>query len=1368
VLEPRAPPRPNRLESGETRRDEPPFAGIATSTLNPTEDHSTDAPVAPPADARARTSRLFRSPAFAYAASVVATAATVGVRFGIAPWAQNRVVPTLFLVPVILGSYLGGLGPGLLATFLGAACLNYLFIEPKHSFLISLPVDLAQWLLLIATGVLISLLCEALHRQRRRQATISTQLRRANERMAGHRGRLQSMFDIMTEGIVVIDSDHNLLAANNAFRSIFGPDIPEIHSSENPVPYEVQLPDGSPLPRNEWPSHRALRGDFVTNLELVIVRTDTGRRFAADCTTAPLRDSSGAIDCVVVSYHDVTERKAQLDEIGRLTRIYATLSQVNQTLVRCATREELFEDICRVAIEFGRFRAVAISWADGSGPPRTVAHRSLGEGLVMPGWETGCGVLAELMGTGGPSLCNLSTGDARSACCHSAQERAGIGSCAAFPLELRGKLCGALSLCSHEPDFFKGMELQLLKEVASDISFALDKLGREAERLESDRALSESESRFRRLFQSAPLPLAFVDGDQVITDRNDRFVKVLGYTREDMPTLAEWWIRAYPDPAYRARLALDWATRVRTAAAEGRDIEPQEFNVTCKDGGVRLLEISGLALPGGTLAMFNDVTERRKAERQLQEREEQLRLYVEHCPAAVAMFDLDMRYLVVSRRWIEEYGLGERPLVGRSHYELFPEIPQRWVETHRRCLAGAVEKCDEDPFVRADGTTLWIRWEVRPWHRTDGSIGGIIIFSQDITAKKQTDIALRLFRELIERSNDAIHVADPATGRFLDANQGACRALGYTREELLNLSVPDIAPGIGPEAFEATGAKLRKEGHATLNIVHRRKDGTTYPAEANLSMVSLDQEYILAIVRDVTERTQAEAALRERTAFFEAQAEATPDAILVVDLNGKALLTNHRFIEIAGLPGDGAASGPESQALSLMAKRMKDPAPFLERVSYLYSHPDEVGHGELELADGRIFDRYSAPVRDAKGRCYGRIWTFRDITESRRIESQFLRTQRLEAIGTLSSGIAHDLNNILAPMLMAAGMLRSESPDPHNAELLDMMESSAQRGAKIVQQLLAFSRGIDGTRISVQLKHLIKDMVAIARETFPRNITVTERIDPNLCTVSADSTQIHQVLMNLCVNARDAMPAGGTLALRAENTEVAPAQAEAYPGAKPGPHVLLTVSDTGHGIPPGIIDRIFDPFFTTKGVGKGTGLGLSTAIGIVKSHGGFIAVTSAPGEGAAFQVYLPAEGGQVGAPEKPAGAAPRRGAGELVLVVDDEEAIRMASAAILQRWNYRVVDAPNGKEGLARFIEHSREIRLAVVDQMMPVMGGQALIVALRELNPALKVIAVTGMEQGEQRAELMALGVSEILMKPYTPGQLLNALSSALFSAPS
>jgi two-component system cell cycle sensor histidine kinase/response regulator CckA len=426
--------------------------------------------------------------------------------------------------------------------------------------------------------------------------------------------------------------------------------------------------------------------------------------------------------------------------------------------------------------------------------------------------------------------------------------------------------------------------------------------------------------------------------------------------------------------------------------------------------------------------------------------------------------------------------------------------------------------------------------------------------------------------------------------------------------------------------------------------------------------------------------------------------------------------------------------------------------------TYRILRPD----GEIRWIRDRAF-----PVKGRSGKVERIVGVAADITGQKKLEEQFLHAQRMEAIGTLASGVAHDLNNILAPMLMVAGILKLRpNASARDLELLALVESSGQRGAGIIRQLLTFSRGLSGEKGPLQPKHLIHEMAKIMGETFPRNIAIAESTPADLWTVEADATQLHQVIMNLCVNARDAMPAGGNLTIEAANLTLGPNEAMALdPTARPGPYVRLQVRDTGTGIPPEIINRIFEPFFTTKGVGKGTGLGLSTVVGIVRGHAGYLKVSSEPGRGSTFAVYLPAANRKANPDLVDATKPQAGGQGELILVVDDEGSIREAMGSLLEHHGYRVVVATNGEEGMREFLQNQGTVRLVVTDIMMPAMDGVALIRSIRLLAPSLPIIATSGLDQSQHTEELAGLGVGKILAKPFAPIQLLKEIANALVS---
>jgi PAS domain S-box-containing protein len=943
--------------------------------------------------------------------------------------------------------------------------------------------------------------------------------------------------------------------------------------------------------------------------------------------------------------------------------------------------------------------------------------------------------------------------------------------------------------------------------------------------------------------------------------------------------------------------------------------------------------------------------ELRRTTAELVEREEQLRLYAEHSPAAVAMLDRDMRYLVVSRRWMEDYKLGERSIIGRSHYEVFPEIPERWREVHRRCLEGAIEACDEDPFVRADGRTEWLHWEIRPWRGADGAIGGVIIFTEDITARKAAEAAVReserQYRLLFASNPHPMWVYDLETLRFLAVNDAAISRYGYSRDEFLASTIKDIRPAEDvPRLMESlrTGTTVFQESGIWR---HRKKDGTVIDVEITSHMLDFDgrrAELVLAV--DVTQRRlaeqhlqhinrvyavlsdinqtivrekdpaamlnaacriaverggfrmawiglldesgsrvkpvsyagvvdgylddlvitvtgvhasdgptshairsarhfvcadietdpifapwrgralargyrsstafplmvegrpvgtfnlyasepgffndtelqlldelaadisfalevshqdekrrRAEEELRWRTAFFEAQVESALDGILVVDTDGKKIIQNKRFAEIWKIPAEVVDDPDDRRQLEFAKARTKDPEAFVSHVEELYSKPEQVSHDIIELVDGSVLERTSAPVRSRSGVLYGRIWVFRDITDRRRLESQLRQSQKMEAIGQLAGGVAHDFNNILAAIMMQADLASGAGDMPaETREMLDEIRAAAGRAANLTRQLLAFSRRqVMQTRV-VDLNEVVTNVTKMLQRILGEDIRLRFNLDARPLMTRADAGMLDQVLLNLVVNARDAMPDGGSLTISTGTIVLSEEQAAAIPDSRPGPHVLVGVTDSGNGIAPEHLSRIFEPFFTTKEAGKGTGLGLATVFGIVKQHGGALRVESDVGRGTTIEFMLPAiEPGVADETAAVASPAPRGGT-ETVLLVEDDPAVRMLTRMVLETKGYKVIEAESGPEALKAWDRAGGAVDLLFTDLVMPEgIGGHALAAELQALKPELKVIFTSGYSADIAGRELELKPGQNFLQKPSPPTALLEIVRQSL-----
>lgn len=401
-------------------------------------------------------------------------------------------------------------------------------------------------------------------------------------------------------------------------------------------------------------------------------------------------------------------------------------------------------------------------------------------------------------------------------------------------------------------------------------------------------------------------------------------------------------------------------------------------------------------------------------------------------------------------------------------------------------------------------------------------------------------------------------------------------------------------------------------------------------------------------------------------------------------------------------------------------------------------------------------------IRDPLGEPESVLAIETDVTEKNVLAARYLRAQRMESIGTLAGGIAHDLNNVLAPILMSIEILKESMPNQEAAPLLDTIQTSAKRGADLIKQVLGFARGVQGERIPVDPRHILADIVSMARESFPKNIAIELRASPGGWAVVGDATQLHQVFMNLCVNARDAMPNGGTIQISSENVALDETHASTSPDGRGGSFLLCRVADTGGGIPAAIQEKIFEPFFTTKPFGQGTGLGLSTTLAIVKSHGGFIQLRSEEGRGSEFGIYLPAAT-TAALPQSAKVSAPARGRGEVVLVVDDEASIRGVAKRILERFGYVVLLAANGAEASATYAREQARIAVVLTDITMPIMDGHALIQTLKLINPAVKIIASSGLASEAAVSRILGSGTQHFIRKPYTTEAMLAMLDQAL-----
>ncbi len=598
-------------------------------------------------------------------------------------------------------------------------------------------------------------------------------------------------------------------------------------------------------------------------------------------------------------------------------------------------------------------------------------------------------------------------------------------------------------------------------------------------------------------------------------------------------------------------------------------------------------------------------------------------------------------------------------------------------------------------------------------------------------------------------------------GRVVQSNSAFSALVGYDEAELLGRPISEL---IHPADRANNACSLREllDGTRDSVVITKRllhRSGAEIWGDVNIALVRNESGMPIMIVRMTEDCSERKRVQDERDRLF----NLSLDMLCVANFDGWFMQVNPSWTRILGWSSDELKSRPLIE----------------------FVHPDDRGK-TLDVRAGIIIP--GAPVREFENRYVckdGSVrwlsWNVhpivelrqifavaRDITERkqeederRRLEARIMRAQRMEGIGTLAGGIAHDLNNVLAPILLSVEMLKSESINETQRDILDTIDVSARRGAEMVRQVLSYARGVEGDRIPLSLASLMRDVQRLVRERFMSSVTLRSELPADLWSLHGDATQLQQVLLNLCLNARDAMADGGTLTISARNATLQQAELLDH-DSSPGDFVVVDVRDTGTGISPEHLEQIFDPFFTTKGIGEGSGLGLSTSHAIVRSHGGFIQVETALGVGTVFRLYLRATSAPL--PQLPVNVPVIAvGAHECVLVVDDEAPIRRVLQSTLERYGYRVLLANNGAEALEIFAARSAEIHVVVTDLMMPVMDGLAVIRAIRAQAPELRIIAVSGLATKERREEVLQQGASHFLAKPFTTDTLLSTVRTAL-----
>jgi PAS domain S-box-containing protein len=1141
-------------------------------------------------------------------------------------------------------------------------------------------------------------------------------------------------------------------------------------------------------------------------------------------SASPIRDAAGQIIGVVLVFRDETEARERRKLIARQGTLLGALRRVQEEFINSPEDSPPFDDILSVLLystssDYG-FIGEVLYTPEGKPYLRTQAMTDIA-------WDEATRRVFAERGPGGMEFSNLATlfgavvSSGQSVIANEPAEdprRGGLPSShpalTAFmgaPISVGGRVVGMVGVANRPRGYDDRVLLEIqpllatygslivarrnaLRRRAAEESLRELNADLEAEVQRRTAALLASEQRYSELVEHINDAIIRDDAEGRLVYANRRFLEWFGLEDRELHDIA---LEDYVAPEWRQIVRERHDRRVR-----GEQV-PDRFEHEGLGPSGRRLWLDVFVTPVmehgrivGTQSVIRDVTERKKVDEALRRSFAMFETLATLSPVGIFRADGAGECQFVNRQWCEIAGISQTDAMGRGWMRtLHPEDRERILADWKAAIATGTGFKADYRFVRPDGQTTWVLGQAVATTDARGATTGYIGTLTDVTEQKQMESALRalsmelvalegesFFQVMVQRLAALLDCEIALVGQIQPHGTAVLQTLALFEDGRLvendgdgSAHPPCSEVMRGRRFVIASGLRqqypheeyfMSKQIEACAAVPLTDRAGHTVGCLGVMSRHPLSHPgRVEAILHVFGISAGAEIEQQRSARRFHDLFEFSPDAIVMTDRSGTIRLVNRKAETMFGWPRE-ELIGHGIETLMPADDRAGD---VLQRDRFVRSaaaRPMGLGQSNLraQRKNGMEFpvDISLGSIETAEGLMIAAA--VRDITDRKNAERQASRTQRLESIGTLAGGIAHDLNNALTPILMMIDLLKEQYPA--EAETLETVQRSANHAAQMVRHLLAFAKGTEGRRVSVQPRQLIEEMEKIVKGTFPKNIHVQVQMPQELPQVLGDATQLHQVLLNLCVNARDAMPDGGTLALEAEaEAEEANAELRSTNGerAQPRRYVVLRVTDTGGGIPPAILDRIFDPFFTTKGPEAGTGLGLFTVAGIVKGHGGFIRVDSRPPQGSTFSVYLPAEEGATELQVADTPSPGFLGNGETVLYVDDERDVRNAAEAVLKRLNFTPLLAEDGMSGLVKAVQQRDALRAVITDVHMPHMDGMAFVHALRRALPDVPVIVASGRLEGSLAGEFKKLGVNVTLDKPFTQEMLADALRAAL-----